>query len=47
MPFITFLESVNSIMIRNVTDLQNESNNQLIAALVIDHVDEADESRGI
>jgi hypothetical protein len=44
MPFIKFLESLNSIMIRNMTDLQNDSKKQLIAALVIDHVDETDES---
>jgi hypothetical protein len=44
MPFIKFLESVNSIMIRNLIDVQNESKNPLIAALVIDHVDEIEES---
>jgi hypothetical protein len=44
MPYITFLETINSIMIRNMTDLQNDSKKQLIAALVIDHVDETDES---
>jgi hypothetical protein len=42
MPFIKFLESLNSIMIRNMTGLQNESKKKLIAALVIDHVDETD-----
>jgi hypothetical protein len=44
MPFIKFLESVNSIMIRNINDLQIKSKKKLIAALVIDHVDETDES---
>ena len=43
MPFIKYLESVNSFMIRNLTDLQNESNKRLLAALVIDHVDETEE----
>jgi hypothetical protein len=31
-------------MIRNMTDAQNESNNPLIAALVIDQVDDTEES---
>ena len=43
MPFIKFLESVNSIMIRNMNEVQNESKKQLIAALVIDHVDETEQ----
>jgi hypothetical protein len=44
MPFIKFLESVNSIMIRNMNEVQNESKKQLIAALVIDHIDETEKS---
>jgi hypothetical protein len=43
MPFIRFLESVTLFMTQSLTDLQNESKNPTIAALVIDYVDETEE----
>jgi hypothetical protein len=44
MPFIRFLESVILFMTQSLTDLQNESKNPIMAALVIDYVDEAGET---
>jgi hypothetical protein len=44
MPFIRFLESVTLFMTQSLTDLQNESKNLMIAALVIDYVDETGET---
>jgi hypothetical protein len=43
MPFIRFLESVNLFMTQSLTDQQNESKKPLIAALIIDNVDETGE----
>jgi hypothetical protein len=44
MPFIRFLESVNLFMTQNLLVVQNKSTKPLIAALVIDYVDETGEA---
>ena len=43
-PFIRFLESVTLFMTQTLADQQNESKNPMIAALVIDYVDETGET---
>lgn len=44
MPFIRFLEQLTLFMTQSLSDLQIESKKPLIAALVIDYVDETGEA---